>query len=289
MAAAATDNFKYLARKWVGQIGAGGVSDDTTTTVPLASTTNLPTATGVTVVIDRVDANGTKTPSLEETVTGVVSGSNLVSCVRGVEGTAQSHAAGAVVEVLFTAADWQSVMDAILVQHLQTGQHGDVCATSLEVTGATTAQQITSASTVTASDVVANSVTARTTNANLTLAGNGTGDAETTTGHKFDTEAYFDAKVDDGNSGATDTIDWTTGNKHKSTLSESCTFTFTAPSGPANLILEAVNFGAFTPTWPASVKWPGGTEPTWTASGTDIVAFYYDGTSYFGVASLDFS
>jgi len=102
-------------------------------------------------------------------------------------------------------------------------------------------------------------------------------------------EAYFTAETDDGESGATDTIDWTAGNKHKSSLSENCTYTFTSPSGPANLILKLVNGGAFTPTWPATVLWVGGAEPSWTASGTDITAFYWDGTNYYGQASLDFS
>ena len=99
----------------------------------------------------------------------------------------------------------------------------------------------------------------------------------------------FLTETDNGNSGATDTIAWTAGNKQKSTLSESCTFTFTAPDGKCNLTLKCVNFGAFTPTWPGTVKWVGGTEPSWTASGTDICSFYYDGTSYYGAASLDFS
>ena len=58
MAAANTDLAKKLARKWVGQVGAGGVADAVTTTVPLSSTTNLPTDTAVVVAIDRVDVNG---------------------------------------------------------------------------------------------------------------------------------------------------------------------------------------------------------------------------------------
>ena len=37
------------------------------------------------------------------------------------------------------------------------------------------------------------------------------------------------------------------------------------------------------------VYWPGGIEPTFTASGTDIVSFYYDGLNYYGVASLAFA
>lgn len=123
MAASQLDKFRKLSRKWVGQIGAGGVADASVTTVPLSSATNLATDTGVTVVIDRVDANGTATPSLEETVVGVVSGSNLVSCVRGVEGTAQAHSAGAVVEVLVTADGYNDMIDGFLVEHDQDGTH----------------------------------------------------------------------------------------------------------------------------------------------------------------------
>jgi hypothetical protein len=128
MAAANTDKLKKLSKRWVGQIGAGGVSDASTTTVPLASATNLATDTAVVVVIDRVDANGTATPSLEETVIGVVSSSNLINCVRGAEGTAQAHNAGAVVEVLFTAKGWNDLVDHLLVQHSQTGYHTNLSA-----------------------------------------------------------------------------------------------------------------------------------------------------------------
>lgn len=123
MAASITDKFKYLSRKWVGQIGSGGVADASVTTIPLSSTTNLPTATAVLATIDRVDANGVKTPSLEETVIGIVSGSNLTSCVRGSEGTAQAHSAGAVVEILVTAKGWNDICDGILVEHNQDGTH----------------------------------------------------------------------------------------------------------------------------------------------------------------------
>jgi hypothetical protein len=135
MAAANTDKFRKLSRRWVGQIGAGGVNDDTTTTVPLSSTTNLPTDTAVTVVIDRVDANGTATPSLEETITGVVSGSNLINCLRGQEGTAQAHNAGAVVEVLMTAKNWNDFVDGFLVNHQTDGTHGALSATSINASG----------------------------------------------------------------------------------------------------------------------------------------------------------
>jgi hypothetical protein len=106
-------------------------------------------------------------------------------------------------------------------------------------------------------------------------------------------EFYADAEVDDGNSGTADTIDWTTGMFHKSTMTGNCTYTFTAPSGPARVQLKLVQdaTGSRTATWPAAVKWPGGTAPTLStaANAIDIITFYYDGTNYYGVDSLNFS
>ena len=136
MAAAATDKLRKVARRWVGQIGSGGVADDTVTTIPLSSSTNLPTGTAVSVVIDRVDANGTETPTLEETSIGIVSSTNLVSCVRGEEGTAQAHDAGAVVEVLLTSNMWNDMVDWGVVEHSQLGVHTTAAVTTLKATGA---------------------------------------------------------------------------------------------------------------------------------------------------------
>lgn len=104
--------------------------------------------------------------------------------------------------------------------------------------------------------------------------------------------AYF-TETDNGNSSTADTIDWTLSNKQKSTLTGNCTFTFTAPPGPCNLILKLVQdaTGSRTVTWPAAVHWSSATAPTLTttASQVDIVSFYYDGTTYFGQASLNFA
>lgn len=135
MAASNGDLFKKVSRRWVGQIGAGGVSDSSTTTVPLSSATNLPTGTAVVVVIDRVDANGTSTAATEETIIGVVSGSNLVNCVRGSEGTAQAHDAGAVVEVLHTAKGWNDLIDGLIVEHNQIGGHTNITACNITASG----------------------------------------------------------------------------------------------------------------------------------------------------------
>jgi hypothetical protein len=83
------------------------------------------------------------------------------------------------------------------------------------------------------------------------------------------------------------------GQKQKVTLTANCTFTFTAPNGPANFMLKLVQGGAgsFTVTWPATVKWPSGVAPvlTTTVGGIDFIAIYYDGTNYYSTFSLAFS
>ncbi|MBA7607385.1 hypothetical protein ES703_14544 [subsurface metagenome] len=92
----------------------------------------------------------------------------------------------------------------------------------------------------------------------------------------------------------TTTIDWKLGNKFYFTFgAQNETFTFTPPSNPCNLVLVLKQdaAGSRTATWPASVKWPGGAAPTLStgANAIDIVCFYWDGSNYFGISSLDFS
>jgi len=104
--------------------------------------------------------------------------------------------------------------------------------------------------------------------------------------------AYF-TETDNGNSSTADTIDWGVSNKQKSTLTDNCTFTFTAPSGPCSLVLKLVQdgTGSRTVTWPSAVHWPSGVAPTLTttANKVDIITFYYDGTTYFGNSSLNYA
>lgn len=104
----------------------------------------------------------------------------------------------------------------------------------------------------------------------------------------------FSAEFDNGSSGAAATIDWNSGQKQRITLTAApVTLSFTNPPGPANILIRLVQDGAGsrTVTWPASVKWPGGTAPTLTTTGgaIDIISFYFDGTDFYGVDSLDFS
>ena len=92
------------------------------------------------------------------------------------------------------------------------------------------------------------------------------------------------------------TIDWKLGNKYEYTFSLAAeTFIFTDPSKPCNLLLlikQDAAQGSKTATFPASVQWAGGgTAPTLSTAinAVDIISFYFDGTNYYGTASLDFS
>jgi hypothetical protein len=76
---------------------------------------------------------------------------------------------------------------------------------------------------------------------------------------------------------AASTINCTSGNYFTKTASGALTWAFSnVPSGAFVAILELTNGGTGTQTWPASVKWPGGTAPTLTASGVDVLAFLTD-------------
>ena len=129
------DKFRKGVAQWSGNIGSAGISDAVVKTVPLASTSGLPTDTAVMITVNRVDTNGKKTGNYEGIV-GVVSGSNLIDCIRGVEGTAQAWTGGTVVEVLHTASNINELIDGILAEHNQDGTHKDTLVTSLKATGA---------------------------------------------------------------------------------------------------------------------------------------------------------
>jgi len=99
-------------------------------------------------------------------------------------------------------------------------------------------------------------------------------------------EAYADVELNNGNSSTAITIDWTSKNYQNVTLTDTCVFTFTAPSGVTTLILKLTQdaTGSRTVTFPASVLWSSGTAPTLTtdANAVDLISFYYDGSNYIG-------
>ena len=91
--------------------------------------------------------------------------------------------------------------------------------------------------------------------------------------------------------GGTDAIDITAGNVVTATVSTGTqTFTFTNPSATGkacSFTLILTNGGSQTVNWPASVDWAGGTAPTLTSSGIDILTFTTvdEGTIWYGFAA----
>jgi hypothetical protein len=271
MAAENTDKFLKLARKWTAKIGAAGVADDEVTTIPLSSVTNLPTDTAVIVTIDRVDASGTATPTLEEAVIGVVSGTNLVDCVRGVEGTAQAHAAGASVEVLVTAASWNSMIDGFLAEHSQSGAHGSGLVTSIKASAATINTGTSDTSVVTPkgladSNYVFTTKTQTLTNKTLTSP---VVNKPTINGS---VQAYTS-----NSDGATVTFNMAASNIHTVTLGGNRTLAVSNVSAGQCFIinLKQDGTGSRTVTWFSGISWAGGSAPTLTttASKTDTLGF----------------
>jgi hypothetical protein len=113
-------------------------------------------------------------------------------------------------------------------------------------------------------------------------------------GERVDLDGQFGAKAefDAGSSGSAKTIDWNDGNVQKvDAMTANCTFTLINPIAGKRYLLKLVQdaTGNRTYTWPAPVKWSNGVAPTGSgASKTDLIAFYYDGTNYFGASSLNY-
>lgn len=112
-------------------------------------------------------------------------------------------------------------------------------------------------------------------NTAVTLICDGTRWWSTTTGGGSTTSAPL---VDDGNSGTSKTITWSSGSAHYLTLTGNCTLTFSSPTdGGRYILLVNSGAGSFYLTWPANVKWgPAGQPPnTIIASKVDMFTMAY--------------
>ena len=106
----------------------------------------------------------------------------------------------------------------------------------------------------------------------------GTGDAV------FNGNVTFDEVIAESGSGA-QTVDFTDGNKAKLTQTGAVTLTLTYP-GIGNFVLLVVGT-AYTLTWPAALKFPGGTAPD--VADDCLVGIYYDGTTAWATFSESMS
>lgn len=92
-------------------------------------------------------------------------------------------------------------------------------------------------------------------------------------------------------SGGTLAVSFASGNIVNLTLNASTTVTLAGHVvGTYIFQITQGGVGSYTLTWPASVKWSGGTAPTLTTTvgKTDIITLYHDGTSFFGTYSLNY-
>ncbi len=86
---------------------------------------------------------------------------------------------------------------------------------------------------------------------------------------------YYSIENNIGGQGSNFTVDWSQGNVQYVTLTNNVTITFSNPKAGSRYLLHVA--GAFTPTFPASVRWPSGVTPTPTAVAgkKDIYTFVY--------------
>lgn len=96
-----------------------------------------------------------------------------------------------------------------------------------------------------------------------------------------------------GNSGATFTLSLANGNVITLTLSANCTLTFPTVANDGaysfTLVLTQDGTGSRLVTWPASVKWAGGTVPTLSTAAGKVDVFTFitvnGGTTWLGFAA----
>lgn len=243
MAAANTDLLRKS--KSLFSTTLSGSITDTGATIGLNSASGLPTDTAITLTIDRVDANGTSLGAQVERVVGVISGSNLTVALRGIDNTtAQAHASSAVVEAIWDADTWNDAITAILVQHNQDGTH---------------------------KAITTDSVTAQTTNADLTLAGNGTGRVKANA-------TYGAITTSTPAGGATDTLDLAVSNKKHITMpAGNITIALSNPvtGQPFSIRILQDSVGSRTVTWFATIRWAGGAAPTLTTTANKADEFIF--------------
>jgi hypothetical protein len=80
--------------------------------------------------------------------------------------------------------------------------------------------------------------------------------------------------------GATETLP-ATYSAHDITMDEACEFTFTSPSVKGHSFALMLR-GAFTPTFPASVDWAGGSAPTYATPSLYVFTTVDGGTTWLG-------
>lgn len=231
------------ARRFSTTVGAGGIEDASVATIPM---TLIPPVFQdgdyIEIVVDRVSITGELTTDLEEVIVGEVSGTNIVSAERGVEGTAQAHSAGAVVEIKLTADMWNRMIDAMLLEHNIDGSHDETIVTLNDEVQTLTNKTLT--------EPILN---------------------------KPKTKQKYEEWVDNEYS-ATITLDLSAGNLHRiDALTGNATLAISNPktSQAFMVLIPQDGTGGRTITWFSGISWDGGAAPDQakTASTSDLYGF----------------
>lgn len=265
--------------------------NNTTASIPVVNASLLPSAPNLLTIGDGDEA---------ETVLMTNKVGNNLTVTRGIQGTTKSWDSGTAIRRMFTAYDHDTfkanIEDLNTNKSSSTHTHGNI--TNDGKIGSTTGLMVK-----TTTNGVLTTLAQGSSGQYLKYDGtwdtppNTTEVANDTTpqlGGELDQNGHSigGTEYDNGNSGTSKTIDWKLGNHQKVTMTGNCTFTFTAPTNPCMLSLRFINDGTSgrTITLP-TIKWPGGTAPTWTktANAIDILSLFYDGSAYYGQAGLAFA
>lgn len=82
------------------------------------------------------------------------------------------------------------------------------------------------------------------------------------------------------------TIDLANGNVVTYTTTQPSTITISTTHTNTSFTMLVTDFGAFTQTWADTILWEGGTEPTWSVSGQDLITFTKIGTTWIAGALI---
>lgn len=90
--------------------------------------------------------------------------------------------------------------------------------------------------------------------------------------------------------GSPSAIDWSEGFRAKITLTGVTTFDFDDPPHPTHLQIRVISDGAYSLSFNQSIIWQHGAAfgDTTGSNKVDIISFYFDGTTYYGMYAKDF-
>ena len=144
MAASATDLLQEMGLPGSATTLASGYTQGDPS-ITVASTTNMPSATGFTFAIDRVDSDGVRIAGTYNEFVGTVDTSTTITNVSKVYGTAQDYASGATTRVFipFSSERENRIVEWGVVEHNQDGTHSSVTADDITVTDLTVTGDLT--------------------------------------------------------------------------------------------------------------------------------------------------